>query len=103
MYDRRIHQRVRANKWPFKCSSCPVSFTRSHDLHRHARGHATRVYQCTACMHAFSRQDAFKRHKENIKIAQCTDAECEVVESQQGKKMADRLVEKEQLGRCAAA
>jgi hypothetical protein len=54
-------------------------------------------------MHAFSRQDAFKRHKENIKIAQCTDAECEVVESQQGKKMADRLVEKEQLGRCAAA
>ncbi|KDN39395.1 hypothetical protein K437DRAFT_207589, partial [Tilletiaria anomala UBC 951] len=47
----------------FKCTSCPASFARNHDLRRHARIHlAVKPFACNDCGKPFSRKDALKRH-----------------------------------------
>lgn len=47
----------------FKCSACPASFARNHDLKRHARIHlAVKPFPCGYCDKSFSRKDALKRH-----------------------------------------
>ena len=47
----------------FKCSHCPASFVRNHDLRRHARIHlAVKPFACNNCGKPFSRKDALKRH-----------------------------------------
>ncbi|KAG8837159.1 Metallothionein expression activator [Serendipita sp. 411] len=88
----RVHQRSHLDSRPFKCQSCPASFTRGHDLTRHMRGHGSLVYKCAICAKAFSRRDAFMRHRKNGRnlrgrnkervgrLYDCTNAEYELVE-----------------------
>ncbi|KAE8226514.1 hypothetical protein CF319_g910 [Tilletia indica] len=47
----------------YKCSLCPASFSRNHDLKRHSRIHlAVKPFPCQFCEKSFSRKDALKRH-----------------------------------------
>jgi uncharacterized Zn-finger protein len=47
----------------FPCSTCPRSFARNHDLHRHMRVHTgDKPYVCPCCSKGFARTDALKRH-----------------------------------------
>ncbi|KAI0877879.1 hypothetical protein GGS24DRAFT_487561 [Hypoxylon argillaceum] len=49
---------------PYRCDTCPQSFSRNHDLKRHKRIHlAIKPYPCEYCDKAFSRRDALKRHR----------------------------------------
>lgn len=51
---------------PYKCSQCPASFARSHDLKRHAKSHGQTGFRCGGCKKIFSRRDAIKRHKAKV-------------------------------------
>ena len=67
LYSLRAHQRSHASHRPFKCSACPASFARNHDLKRHLKLHDKNAWRCEGCNKVFSRRDAIKRHKTGIK------------------------------------
>ncbi|ORY53745.1 hypothetical protein BCR33DRAFT_711106 [Rhizoclosmatium globosum] len=61
------HMRHHTNLRSFGCTDCTLSFTRKHDLLRHARTvHAGKdsepQYSCKACLKKFGRVDSLKRH-----------------------------------------
>ena len=65
LFSLRTHQRIHtaiADR-PFRCSHCPASFVRNHDLKRHEKGHDRRAFRCAGCLKLFSRRDAIRRHK----------------------------------------
>lgn len=64
--DTRKRDKIR----PFICLHCSRSFTRKHDLERHARVHSgNRPYVCRVCQKGFPRSDALRRH---IRIERAT-------------------------------
>lgn len=88
LYSLRAHQRVHAVERPFRCDSCPASFTRNHDLKRHSKLHGKKAWKCSGCAKLFSRRDAIKRHKSGgrgrtgkseVPVA-CLEAEIQEVE-----------------------
>ncbi|KDQ22235.1 hypothetical protein PLEOSDRAFT_1079678 [Pleurotus ostreatus PC15] len=85
LFSLRAHQRIHATHRPFRCSHCPASFVRNHDLKRHTKLHDRKGWKCTGCGKLFSRRDAIKRHKNNTRSKDgsgsiCVDAEVEEVE-----------------------
>ena len=67
LYSLRAHQRSHSTHRPFRCSACPASFARNHDLKRHLKLHDKTAWRCEGCDKVFSRRDAIKRHKTGIK------------------------------------
>lgn len=67
LYSLRAHQRSHSAHRPFRCSACPASFARNHDLKRHLKLHDKTAWRCEGCNKVFSRRDAIKRHKTGIK------------------------------------
>jgi hypothetical protein len=67
LYSLRAHQRSHSTHRPFRCSACPASFARNHDLKRHLKLHDKTAWKCEGCNKVFSRRDAIKRHKTGIK------------------------------------
>ena len=67
LYSLRAHQRSHSTHRPFRCSACPASFARNHDLKRHLKLHDKTAWRCEGCNKVFSRRDAIKRHKTGIK------------------------------------
>ena len=67
LYSLRAHQRSHSSHRPFRCSTCPASFARNHDLKRHLKLHDKKAWRCEGCNKVFSRRDAIKRHKTGIK------------------------------------
>ncbi|KAF9452784.1 hypothetical protein P691DRAFT_783330 [Macrolepiota fuliginosa MF-IS2] len=67
LYSLRAHQRGHATHRPFRCTICPASFARNHDLKRHVRLHDKKAWKCGGCQKIFSRRDAIKRHKNGSK------------------------------------
>lgn len=49
---------------PYRCPTCPASFSRNHDLKRHVKLHEKKAWKCGGCDKIFSRRDAIKRHKD---------------------------------------
>ncbi|KAI0088149.1 hypothetical protein BDY19DRAFT_214418 [Irpex rosettiformis] len=71
LYSLRMHQRLHALvDRPYKCTSCPASFARNHDLKRHVKLHDKTAWKCLGCDKVFSRRDAIKRHKDSRSKAQ---------------------------------
>jgi hypothetical protein len=64
---RSAHQRSHSTHRPFRCSACPASFARNHDLQRHLKLHDKTAWRCEGCNKVFSRRDAIKRHQTGIK------------------------------------
>ncbi|KAG6877831.1 hypothetical protein C0993_003493 [Termitomyces sp. T159_Od127] len=67
LYTLRAHQRVHAVHRPYRCTFCPASFARNHDLKRHIKLHDNKAWKCGGCLKIFSRRDAIKRHKTGSK------------------------------------
>ncbi|KAG6873453.1 hypothetical protein C0995_015542 [Termitomyces sp. Mi166 len=67
LYTLRAHQRVHAVHRPYRCTLCPASFARNHDLKRHIKLHDNKAWKCGGCLKIFSRRDAIKRHKTGSK------------------------------------
>lgn len=67
---------------------------RNHDLKRHAKGHDKSAFKCYGCAKVFSRRDALKRHKENVRsrIA-CRNAEIEEIQVEAETEYPDRREE----------
>ncbi|KAH9950214.1 hypothetical protein B0H21DRAFT_561601 [Amylocystis lapponica] len=66
LYSLRAHQRTHTLvDRPYRCTYCPASFVRNHDLKRHARLHDKKAWRCSGCGKVFSRRDAIKRHQDN--------------------------------------
>ncbi|KAK7473275.1 hypothetical protein VKT23_001372 [Stygiomarasmius scandens] len=63
LFSLRGHHRVHSAHRPFRCESCPASFTRNHDLKRHSKMHERKAWKCIGCDKLFSRRDAIRRHK----------------------------------------
>ncbi|KAJ8327863.1 hypothetical protein QVD99_006396 [Batrachochytrium dendrobatidis] len=52
---------------PYRCSMCPQTFSRSHDLKRHYYIHSQdKPHTCPRCGKGFSRRDALKRHQRSV-------------------------------------
>ncbi|KDR75111.1 hypothetical protein GALMADRAFT_69912 [Galerina marginata CBS 339.88] len=87
LYNLRAHQRSHSAHRPFRCSACPASFARNHDLKRHLRLHDNKAWKCEGCNKVFSRRDAIKRHKKGTKTRGPRNEICsaaEVVEVEVG-------------------
>ncbi|KAF6763142.1 hypothetical protein DFP72DRAFT_524915 [Ephemerocybe angulata] len=76
LYSLRAHQRNHAVHRPFRCTICPASFARNHDLKRHIRLHDRKAWKCGACQKIFSRRDAFKRHKDGSRARGLRSEDC---------------------------
>ncbi|KAJ2926762.1 hypothetical protein H1R20_g10355, partial [Candolleomyces eurysporus] len=76
LYGLRAHQRNHAVHRPFRCTICPASFARNHDLKRHNRLHDRKAWKCAACQKIFSRRDAFKRHKDGSRARGLRSEDC---------------------------
>ncbi|KAJ3150501.1 hypothetical protein HDU86_006378 [Geranomyces michiganensis] len=63
-YNLQSHMRCHSGERPFICKYCQASFSRKHDLRRHARSlHSEqRPHKCAFCTLTFARSDALKRH-----------------------------------------
>ncbi|KAI8588259.1 hypothetical protein BDZ88DRAFT_397549 [Geranomyces variabilis] len=63
-YNLQSHMRCHSGERPFICKYCQASFSRKHDLRRHARSlHSEqRPHKCAFCNLTFARSDALKRH-----------------------------------------
>ena len=68
LFSLRAHQRLHAVHRPFRCTACPASFARNHDLKRHTKLHERKAWQCAGCDKMFSRRDAIKRHKNSSAV-----------------------------------
>ena len=66
-FDEGQHLQSHSTHRPFRCSACPASFARNHDLKRHLKLHDKTAWRCEGCNKVFSRRDAIKRHKTGIK------------------------------------
>ncbi|KAI9332795.1 hypothetical protein BDR26DRAFT_868923 [Obelidium mucronatum] len=67
----QVHYNEHNNIRPFECTSCPIKFTRKHDLLRHERTVHSRgksMSCCRSCGMAFSRSDALRRHEKSCTI-----------------------------------
>ncbi|KAH8096696.1 hypothetical protein BXZ70DRAFT_331285 [Cristinia sonorae] len=65
LYSLRTHQRLHTLvDRPYRCTVCPASFLRNHDLKRHVKLHDKKAWKCCGCDKIFSRRDAIKRHKD---------------------------------------
>ncbi|KAI1790581.1 hypothetical protein LXA43DRAFT_890771 [Ganoderma leucocontextum] len=65
LFSLRAHQRLHTLEHrPYRCTQCPASFVRNHDLKRHALLHDKKAWRCAGCNKIFSRRDAIKRHKD---------------------------------------
>jgi Zinc finger, C2H2 type len=80
LYSLRAHQRSHSTHRPFRCSACPASFARNHDLKRHLKLHDKTAWRCEGCNKVFSRRDAIKRHKTGIKNRGAKSEICLVAE-----------------------
>jgi hypothetical protein len=80
LYSLRAHQRQHASHRPFRCSICPASFARSHDLKRHEKLHDNKAWKCAGCNKVFSRRDAIKRHKKTSAARGAGNEKCEEAE-----------------------
>lgn len=81
LYSLRAHTtRVHAAERPFRCTRCPASFARNHDLKRHERLHEYKAWQCTGCAKAFSRRDALTRHRNAAAVRHSPCATADVAE-----------------------
>lgn len=80
LYSLRAHQRSHASHRPHRCSLCPASFARNHDLKRHIKLHDRKAWKCQGCQKIFSRRDAIKRHKDGIKKSGARSGTCLVAE-----------------------
>jgi len=67
LYSLRAHQRSHSTHRPYRCTVCPASFARNHDLKRHIKLHDKKAWKCEGCHKIFSRRDAIKRHKTGTK------------------------------------
>ena len=67
LYSLRAHQRSHSSHRPYRCTICPASFARNHDLKRHVKLHDKTAWKCEGCQKVFSRRDAIKRHKTGTK------------------------------------
>ncbi|CCM06591.1 uncharacterized protein FIBRA_08869 [Fibroporia radiculosa] len=66
LYSLRAHQRLHSFvERPYRCTQCPASFVRNHDLKRHTKLHDKQAWRCSGCSKVFSRRDAIKRHKDS--------------------------------------
>ncbi|KIO21343.1 hypothetical protein M407DRAFT_218912, partial [Tulasnella calospora MUT 4182] len=45
-------------------------FARKYDFKRHEKSHDTIVYRCWGCHRRFTRRDALRRHKANVKSSE---------------------------------
>jgi hypothetical protein len=98
LYSLRAHQRVHAVHRPFRCTVCPASFARNHDLKRHGKLHDKRGWKCGGCDKMFSRRDAIKRHKNSTRMRggkgeACRDAE--ILEVELDSEEGDEVVREE--------
>ncbi|TRM70258.1 hypothetical protein BD626DRAFT_533594 [Schizophyllum amplum] len=64
LFSLRTHQRAHFAERPFRCTLCPASFARNHDLKRHCKLHDRTAWKCACCEKIFSRRDALKRHRD---------------------------------------
>ncbi|THU86549.1 hypothetical protein K435DRAFT_683398 [Dendrothele bispora CBS 962.96] len=84
LFSLRGHHRVHSAHRPFRCESCPASFTRNHDLKRHSKMHERKAWKCAGCDKLFSRRDAIRRHKNASQSKDgkqaCVEAEIQEVE-----------------------
>ncbi|KAG9017614.1 Metallothionein expression activator, partial [Tulasnella sp. 427] len=66
----RKHESVHSFDRPFKCPRCTAAFARKYDFKRHEKSHDTMVYRCGGCHRRFTRRDALRRHKANVKSSE---------------------------------
>ncbi|KIO21345.1 hypothetical protein M407DRAFT_29063 [Tulasnella calospora MUT 4182] len=82
LFQLRKHEALHSFDRPFKCSRCPAAFARKYDFKRHEKSHNTVVYRCGGCHRRFTRRDALRRHKANVKSSEaCAQGAIEEVQA----------------------
>lgn len=82
LFQLRKHEALHSFDRPFKCPRCPAAFARKYDFKRHEKSHDTIVYRCGGCHRRFTRRDALRRHKANVKSSEaCAQGAIEEVQA----------------------
>ncbi|KAG8933593.1 Metallothionein expression activator [Tulasnella sp. 417] len=82
LFSLRKHEVLHSFDRPFKCPRCPAAFARKYDFKRHEKSHDTIVYRCGGCHRRFTRRDALRRHKANVKSSEaCVQGAIEEVQA----------------------